>query len=116
MNSFIQKTLQRIKNNEKVSIWFDIDGTITDTDFKDYNISTPDEAMITLINNLYDRGHRIILFTARGGISGIDWRETTENQLKKWGLKYDELITGYPKDLIVDDCALRPDEFLEMIE
>lgn len=95
--------------------WFDIDGTLADTNGKKYYEAKPIPAMINMVNMLYDQGHHIIIFTARGGTSGIDWRRDTMYQLYLWGVKYHELIMGYPKDVVVDDRALRPDEFLEVI-
>ena len=115
MTPFIKKILKKIENGERVTIWFDIDGTLTDTDSSDYGNATPDFAMITLLNMLYDKGCQIFLLTARGGNSGIDWRETTEKQLREWGVQYHKLIMGYPKDLYIGDETLRPDEFLRVI-
>ena len=115
MTPFVKKILQKIENGEKVTIWFDIDGTLADTNSSDYGNAEPDYAMITLLNMLYDRGCQIFLLTARGGKSGIDWRKTTEKQLEEWGVQYHKLIMGYPKDLYIGDETLRPDEFLMVI-
>ena len=87
---------------------FDIDGTLADTDEKKYMRAEPDEAMIALINMLYDEGNEIKIVTSRGTGSGIDYREGTEKQLKNWGLRYDELIFGR----IVSDKVTSPEEFL----
>jgi len=96
---------------------FDLDGTLCDTPpGNDYTLSEPDEAMITLVNMLYDQGHIIKIFTARGSGSGIDHYKLTENQLKKWGLKYHELILGKPSGhVFVDDISITPEEFLNVI-
>ena len=58
-------------------IWvFDLDGTICNTEFIgsrwEYNKCTPREDIIHKINQLYDMGHYIIIFTARGSTSKID--------------------------------------------
>jgi hypothetical protein len=68
--------------------------------------------MIVLVNKLYDKGNTITLFTGRGGTSGKDCVAITENQLKEWGVKYHNLIMGFSKDVIVDDCSMLPKEFL----
>lgn len=63
--------------------------------------------MIQVINQLYEAGHEIILFTARGYVTGIDWRTITEEQLSRWGLHYHELHFGKPNaDYYIDDRML----------
>lgn len=116
MNDSLKRTLQNIKEGKKQTCWFDIDGTIADTDIKNYSIAEPDESITILINKLYDNGNTIIIFTARGATSGKDWRSVTENQLKRWGVKYHQLIMGYPKDLVVDDVAITPEDFMSEVE
>ena len=108
--------------NKKVYI-FDIDGTICDwkeEDHKNYyedNI-IPDENMIKIINYLYDNDHPIWFVTGRGAITGIDWREETEKQLKNWGVKYDKLkfIKKPLNYLYIDDKGCSPEEFLNKVE
>lgn len=87
---------------------FDIDGVIAmKRENLDYAMAEPNEKMIHIINQLYEYGNEIILFTARGYVTGIDWRETTENQMKKWHVKYHELHLGKPNaDYYVDDKML----------
>ena len=46
----------------------------------------------------------IVYFTARGYETGIDWRDVTEQQFKKWGVKYHNLIFGKPSaDIYIGD-------------
>jgi len=99
---------------------FDIDKTICDCKEENhfnYYIENliPDKDMIRKINKLYDLGHPIIFITGRGAITGIDWREETEKQLKIWNIKYHELrFIKKPLDyLYVDDKACSPKEFME---
>ena len=73
-------------------IYVDIDNTIANT-FKvghtfDYTKHTPRHEQIAKINKLFDEGHEIVYWTARGSGSGIDWSELTEQQLNDWGCKY----------------------------
>lgn len=98
---------------------FDVDNTITawNSD-RDYVNFKADQAMVDSINSLYDQGHQIKLFTARGMTSvGPDKIESEiipslVANLKKIGLKYHELITHKPSyDWIIDDKALSPQEF-----
>lgn len=91
---------------------FDIDGVIAQIEENnDYSKSKPNKEMITIINKLYNLGNEIILLTARGYVTGIDWRKETEEQLKKWGLQYHELHFGKPNaDYYVDDKMLSMEE------
>jgi len=84
----------------------DIDGTICQSINSDSDRSVPIEDHIAKINALYNEGHEIIYWTARGGNSGIDWSELTKEQLKKWGCHYQELWMNKPVyDIWVDDKA-----------
>jgi CMP-N-acetylneuraminic acid synthetase len=84
---------------------FDIDGVIAClTPDNDYTKADCHTSTIDIINALYAQGHYIILFTARGTKTGIDWRQTTEEQLQRWGVKHHELKFGKPAaDFYVDD-------------
>lgn len=92
----------------KQNFCFDIDGVIAVTeDTKDYSKSTPNMNTINIINKLYDYGNNITLFTARGYVTGIDWKDVTLKQMKEWGVKYHELKFGKPNaDYYVDDHAM----------
>lgn len=90
---------------------FDIDGTLC-AQQDDYSRAEPYVERISHVNLLYEQGNRIVLFTARGSKSGIDWLEATRRQIENWGLKYHELIIGKPHaDLYIDDKAVHPDDF-----
>ncbi len=84
----------------------DIDGTICNNTYGDYKNAKPYFERIEEINKLHKDGNKIILFTARGTSSGIDWEETTKQQLDEWNLSYDELVFGKPEaDIFIDDKA-----------
>jgi len=87
---------------------FDIDGVIAlKREDLDYAMSGPNERMISIINYLYEMGNEIILFTARGYVTGIDWYEITRKQMESWHVKYHELHMGKPNaDYYVDDKML----------
>jgi CMP-N,N'-diacetyllegionaminic acid synthase len=94
---------------------FDIDGVICKTIKNNYKNSIPNYKVIQFINNLYSDGHYIIIFTARymgrnkENISQAKKQgyKFTFNQLKKWGLNFNQLIFGKPSyDLIVDDRSI----------
>ncbi len=95
---------------------FDIDGVIAlKREDLDYAQAMPNERMIKIINQLYDWGNEIILFTARGYVTGIDWYPTTEKQMKDWGVKYHELHMGKPNaDFYVDDKMISLDALYDL--
>ena len=99
-------------------IFVDIDETICETpDDRDYAKSTPIKSNIEKINSLYEAGHTIVYWTARGSGTGLDWRETTENQFHKWGVKHHELRLFKPVyDLFICDKAINTDRFFEDTE
>lgn len=92
---------------------FDLDGTICYTSNKGYQGAVPYLKVIDKINRLYEDGHTITIFTARGGTSKVDYYDITSNQLKSWGLKYHNLICkGKPHfDLLVDDKAINANKW-----
>jgi CMP-N-acetylneuraminic acid synthetase len=87
---------------------FDIDGVIANlVPSLDYALATPNQEAIRMVNFLYDLGHRVLLFTARGSQTGKDWSEITRHQMGEWGVKYHELRFGKPAaDYYVDDRML----------
>ena len=91
---------------------FDCDGVICETEGTDYENATSKKKNIHKINALYYGGQHITIFTGRGTVSGIDWREVTEKQFKDWGLCYHELIFGKPNfDVFIDDKAWNVKDF-----
>jgi glycerol-3-phosphate cytidylyltransferase len=87
---------------------FDLDETICATPAsRKYAEAVPYIKVVSAINDLYDQGNEITIFTARGGSSGIDYTELTHNQLQSWGLKYHKLILKKPSyDYFIDDKAI----------
>jgi len=93
---------------------FDIDGVIAQlSPNNDYNLSQPNTHVIARINKLYEQGNYIILFTARGSKTGIDWMEVTKKQMSDWGVSFHELKLGKPAaDFYVDDRMVHLKHFL----
>jgi len=88
----------------------DLDGTIciVDTECKDtvqrYRAAVPILERIKKVNALYDEGHIITYWTARGSASGLDLTDLTRAQLVEWGCKFHRLLMGKPDyDLYIDD-------------
>lgn len=100
-------------------IFVDIDDTITYwNNDRDYENFKPDQEMVSMINALYEEGHQITLFTARGMNScgpnriAIDIIPALIKNLDKIGLKYHELVTHKPSyDWLIDDKAMSPQDF-----
>ena len=88
-------------------IFVDIDETICF-----YKNAIPNEKNIAKINKLYNEGHEITYWTARGSYSGIDYLELTANQLDEWGCQYHELSVGEKPhyDLLICDKTKRIEE------
>src|SRR6059058_3973035 len=101
----------RIPDPGPVSTYcFDLDGTLCTNTEGEYAAARPLPWAIERVNELKRAGHRIVIFTARGTTTGIDWRPETERQLAAWGVEYDELILGKPYgDVYIDDKALHAD-------
>ena len=103
---------------------FDLDGTICDTPIRPidnkpiYAESTPFPFMVEQVNRLFDEGHKIIIMTARGRGSGIDWTQLTIKQLDMWGVKYHELEPMFHKptaDLFIDDKGISVEEWKKTV-
>ena len=91
-------------------IFVDVDGVLC-TQVAIYSRAKPIPANIAKINSLYDKGHTIIIWTARGSTTGIDWSAVTEEQLHKWGVHFHKLRMGKPAyDIIIDDRAVHIDD------
>ena len=110
-----------IYNKGRKFVLVDIDETIAYYDPelpRTYDKAMPNKDHIKVINDLFDEGHYICMWTARGGSeaskeAGRCYYDFTEKQLKSWGVRFHELSTGskgnYIKpaaDLVLDDKAM----------
>jgi len=95
-----------------MDIHVDIDGTICITKGMNYAQSVPIETRVQHINKLYDAGHHITYWTARGTKSGQYWLYRTYKQLLSWGCKFHSLKVGKPAyDLFIDDKAVNSETY-----
>ena len=62
-----------------------------------------DNKEIKLINQKYDEGNFIIIFTGRSWLQ----YETTKKQLKECGVKFHKLIMGKPIGIYIDKDSLK---------
>lgn len=92
--------------------------------FERYGMALPNKKMIKALQKLKKQGHKIIIFTARrtlthnNNIAAIikDVGELTTRWLSSHKVPYDEIRWGKPYGVYyVDDKAIRPDEFIEMV-
>jgi capsule biosynthesis phosphatase len=98
------------------TICFDIDNVICKTGItRDYSKSIPIKKNIKVINEAYNGGFNIILYTARymgrckGSITKVkkQIKPLTLKQLRNWGVKYHKIYFGKPSfDLFIDDKSL----------
>lgn len=77
-----------------------------------YEKAEPIVENIEKVNKLYDEGHAITYWTARGKSTGYDWETLTREQLKRWGAKFTKLdVRTKPMfDLLIDDRAKKMEE------
>ena len=99
----------------KKILCFDIDNVICITKKKNYKNSKPNKFVIKKINELYNRGFTIKIFTGRymgrnkENISKAKKQgyKSTAKQLQKWNVKYHKLIFGKPSfDIFIDDKSI----------
>lgn len=98
-----------------MKIFVDIDETIChykDVDRLGYKNAIPILFNIEKINKLYDKGHEITYWTARGSFSKIDYFDLTKKQIEEWGCKYHYLSVGEKPtyDLLICDKTKRIEE------
>lgn len=99
----------------------DLDDTICFTKNRDFEHSKPNMPVINKMNQLYEQGFKIVIFTARGAKSckTIEERETkyralTEKWLKNNNVKYNELVFGKMNaDYYIDDKNMSIEEFIK---
>lgn len=79
-----------------------------------YESAFPIPKAIYKVNLLYEEGNTIVMWTARGTVSGIDWEPLTRRQLREWGVNFHELKMGKPAyDLFIDDKNINSKDWLD---
>lgn len=96
-----------------MNIYVDLDNTLCYTENSDYVNSKPILERIEHFNSLKKQGNTIVIWTARGSKSGIDYEELTKQQLKDWCVEYDNLLMKKPAyDVYYDDKSFNIDTYL----
>ena len=117
------KVKKYLSDNTKYNtIVIDLDDTICFTRNRDFENSIQNELVINKMNELYNKGWKLIIYTARGAKScktleerEKKYRNITEKWLKKNNVKYTELLFGKMNaDYYVDDKNLSIEEFLNI--
>jgi hypothetical protein len=77
--------------------------------------ATPYIDSIKTINILYNMGHEIIIYTARGTINNKyeEDLELTKKQLESWGVMYSRIERKIFFDILLDDKALQSTDTLK---
>lgn len=92
---------------------FDIDSTILFSEVNqqgDYYIKSVNFKLVEIINDLYQKGNTIIIYTARHWNHLLD----TEKQLIAIKIKYNCLLMGKPyADFYIDDKSVIPENFIK---
>tara|TARA_Y100001938_G_C7992730_1_gene380357 strand:+ start:563 stop:949 length:387 start_codon:yes stop_codon:yes gene_type:complete len=108
----------------KRTIAFDLDEVICSRTSDEggvskYHTCYPLPKMISIVNESYEQGNKIIIYTARGmsmfsgNVQKIysELYEITKDQLRAWGVKHHELIMGKPHyDIFIDDKAINSEK------
>lgn len=88
-------------------VYVDIDGVLCTLTDGRYEEAQPLPVNIAKVNSLYDKGHHIVLWTARGAETGIDWTDLTTRQMRQWGVRYHNLRLDKPfYDRLIDDKSV----------
>ena len=107
-------------------IYVDLDGTLCynkelpdfNDRYQDYSKAIPIQERISHINRLFDQGHEIHIWTARGAVSKKDYEQLTKNQLRDWGVNYTSLQVGNKPhfDMYICDKSWNSESYFSRIE
>jgi len=101
-----QEKIDELIDNDRIIYCFDIDNTIRE--FINPEKFEPISRMINIINNRYDRGHYIHLYTANNDKKGV------EKWLKEYGVKYHEITYNKPvAHIYIDDASVNAYDFMK---
>lgn len=112
-------------SKKKRTLLVDLDGTLlTQERGGRYKNARPILENVVAINNQYDEGNEIIVYTARGmvfyenDVSKVyeNLYEMTKRQLDNFGIKYDRLVMGKLSGVIVDEDSLTIESLEELEE
>lgn len=111
----------QISEDARLTFVVDLDGTIcTQEKSGEYHKAQPNTSVIDKINELYRKGHKIVIFTARGmkTYGTVDkamnaYSVMTSDWLAKYCVMHDELRFGKPAgDIYIDDKMMTIRDFV----
>ena len=87
----------------------DLDGVLCKDMHANFREAKPIQEAVDVVNRLYDEGHTIMIWSARGRKENDDKAiDDTIKQLAEWGVKYHEINRNKPfYDLAIDDKAFQ---------
>ncbi len=92
----------------------DIDNTLFESTYPCYTVKGVRQDVIDTVNQLYEDGNFIRLYTARGTCTGIDWSREIHDVLVRAGVRFHEIKYGKPAaHYYVDDKAMTPEQFVK---
>jgi capsule biosynthesis phosphatase len=111
--------------SERKHLVMDMDGTICEQTWNNtYHLAKPVQDVIDKVNDLYDAGWHVTIYTARGmrtckgDVKEVErrYKVITEEWLLKHQVMYHRLVFGKPPgDLYVDDRGMTPSAFVAHI-
>ena len=101
-----------------VEIRVDIDRTLCTYERIDgRKTAVPIREVIDKVNDLFDAGHKITIWTSRNVISRSDQTQFTKKQLASWGVRYHVLDLQKPLfDLFIDDRSVNVHHWMQGLE
>ena len=112
MKKVFNFSIKEVKDFRTKIYCFDLDKTLCTAE-ENYADAKPLKDRILKVNKLYKKGYTILIDTARGSKTGIDYQKMTEEQLKEWGVKYHKLRTGVKMfaNYYIDDKGISDKQF-----
>ena len=95
----------------------DLDGTLCSQYCGGYEKAEPYPQRIAIVNKLFDAGHHIIIYTARGSyVKKKGLKKLTKQQLMMWGVKYHDLsFRKIHFDVLIDDKVINCEQFFNKL-
>lgn len=96
-------------------IVIDLDDTISFCHDRNWANAQPNIPVIRKMNELYNAGWEIVIFSSRGQLSRVDYFNQVQEWLANYGVLYTGLQFGKPLGVLyVDDKACTPQDFVNL--
>lgn len=107
-----QEEINKLVDNNKIILCFDIDGTLSELEIKDGILTKakPNKKMVDILRDRYNKGNYIILYTGRPFYK----KEDTVEWLKINNIPYHEIQFDKPKaHIYIDDSTVPAKEYIK---